>query len=154
MRNPLVSASHTFQASSDALIGKKEAYILVRKKNEKWVLRKEGNEYVADFFVKVTSGATAPIKNTPKEVDAINQVADGREQRKKVTCDCSKPMISRAGGVSEEDMSKRAETVRPQHDEHRERQFVCDSAAMRNVDDIELNGATNDEDMDGLWVPW
>ena len=54
-------------------------------------VRKEGNEYVLDLFVKVPSGATAPIKYKPVEVDAINQVADGREQRKQVTFDCSKP---------------------------------------------------------------
>ena len=28
------------------------------------------------------SGDTAPIKNNPTEVDVINKVADGREQRK------------------------------------------------------------------------
>ena len=36
-----------------------------------------------DLFVKVPSGAAAPIKHKPLEVDAINQVADGREQRKR-----------------------------------------------------------------------
>ena len=61
-----------------------------RKKKEKSVLRKEGNVYVRDFFVKVPSGATAPIKYKPIEVDAILQVADRREQRKRVTVDCSK----------------------------------------------------------------
>ena len=57
---------------------------------EKSVLSKEGNVYVLDLFVKVPSGATSPITYKPVEVDAINQVADGREQRKKVTFDCSK----------------------------------------------------------------
>ena len=62
-----------------------------RKKKEKSMLRRGGNVYVLDLFVKVPSGATAPIKYKPVEVDAINQVADGREQRKQVTFDCSKP---------------------------------------------------------------
>ena len=37
--------------------------------------------YVLDLFVKVPAGATAPIKYKPKEVDAINQVADGSETK-------------------------------------------------------------------------
>ena len=37
--------------------------------------------YVLDLFVKVLSGAVAPNKYKPMEVDAINQVADGREHR-------------------------------------------------------------------------
>ena len=71
--------------------GMKEAYVMNRMKKEKSVLRKEGNLYVLDLFVKVPSGAAAPIKHKPMEVDAINQVADGRERRKRVTFDCSKP---------------------------------------------------------------
>ena len=49
-----------------------------------------------------------------------------------------------------EDRSKRAETVRPQHDEHCERQFVCDSALSAKIDgnDIELNSEADDEDME------
>ena len=43
------------------------------------MLRGEGNVYVLDLLVKVPSGATAPIKYKPMEVDAITQVADGRE---------------------------------------------------------------------------
>ena len=62
-----------------------------RKKKEKSMLRKEGTVHVLDLFVKVPSGATAPTKYKPMEVDAINQVADGRERRKQVTFDCSKP---------------------------------------------------------------
>ena len=58
---------------------------MTRKKKEKSVLRKEGNVYVLDLFVKVPSGATAPFKYKPMEVDATNQTADGREQRKQVT---------------------------------------------------------------------
>ena len=48
-----------------------------------------------------------------------------------------------------EDRSKRTETVRPLH-EHCERQLVCDSALSAKIDmnDIELNGETDDEDME------
>ena len=77
------------QAASDLCIGKNEAYIM----KEKSVLSKEGNVYVLDLFVKVPSGATSPITYKPMDVDAFNQVADGREQRKKVTFDCSKPNL-------------------------------------------------------------
>ena len=52
-----------------------------REEEEKSVLGKAGKLYVS-------SGATAPIQYEPMEVDAINQVGDGREQRKKVTFDC------------------------------------------------------------------
>ena len=47
-------------------------------------------------------------------------------------------------------MSNRAETVRPQFGEHCERQLVCDSAliAKQDMNDIELNGETDDEDME------
>ena len=89
--DPFVSASRIIHARSDFFIGKDEAYIMNRKKNEKAVLRKEGHVCVLDLFVKVPSGAAAPIKCKPVEVDAINQVADGREQRKRVTFVCSKP---------------------------------------------------------------
>ena len=61
-----------------------------RMKKEKSVLRQEGNVYVLDLFVKVPSGAAAPIKYKPMEADGINRVADGREQRKQLTFDCSK----------------------------------------------------------------
>ena len=62
-----------------------------RNKKEKSMLRKEGYVHVLDLFVKVPSDALAPIKYKPMEVDAINQVGDGREQRKRVTLDCRKP---------------------------------------------------------------
>ena len=55
------------------------------------MLRKEGNVYVLDLFVKVASDAVVPIKCKPMEVGAFNQVGDGREQRKRVTFDCSRP---------------------------------------------------------------
>ena len=54
-----------------------------------------GIVYVLDLFVKVPSGAATPVKNKPMEVDAINQVADGREQRKRATFDCSNPTFRR-----------------------------------------------------------
>ena len=140
VRRPLVSASHIMQAGSELLIGKKEVYVTNRMM-EKSVSRKGGNVYVLGLFVKVPSSATAPIKYEPMEVDAINQVADAREPGKQVTLDCSKPFFM-AGGVSVEVRSKRAETVRPLHDEHCECQFVCDSAlsAKSEMNDTELNG--------------
>ena len=72
-----MSASHIIQARSDLFIGKDEAYIMNRKKKEKSMLRKEGNMYVLDMFVKVPSDAVAPMKYEPMEVDAINQFGDG-----------------------------------------------------------------------------
>ena len=82
VRRPLVSASHIIQAGNDLLIGKNEAYIMnTKKKQEQSVLRKEGNVYVLDLFERVPSGAGAPTKYTPMEVDGINQVADGREKK-------------------------------------------------------------------------
>ena len=55
------------------------------------MLRKEGNVHVLGLFVKVPPRAVAPSKYTPVEVDAINQVADGRGQRRRVTFDCNSP---------------------------------------------------------------
>ena len=52
MRRPLVSASHIVQARNDLFIGRNEACIMNRKKEEKSVLRKEGNVYVLDLFVQ------------------------------------------------------------------------------------------------------
>ena len=51
--------------------------------------RKEGNVYVLDLFVRVPSSVASPIVYTPTEVDAINQVADGREPRRRVTFHCN-----------------------------------------------------------------
>ena len=87
VRRPLVSASHIIQAGNDLFIGKDEAFIMNRKKK----LRKEGNVYVVDLFVRVPSSVAAPIVYTPMEVDATNQVADGREQRRRVTFQCNSP---------------------------------------------------------------
>ena len=53
------------------------------------MLREEGNVYVHDLFVRVPSSVAAPIVHTPMEVDAINQVADGREPRRRVAIDCN-----------------------------------------------------------------
>ena len=49
-----------------------------------------------------------------------------------------------------EDSSKPTETVRPQSGEHCESQSECDSALRVNIDGdhIELNGETDDEDME------
>ena len=106
VRRPLVSASHTIQVGNDLFIVKNEAYIMNRKKKEKSVLRKEGHVYVLDLFVRVPPSVAAPIVHTPKEVDAINQVADGRERGKRVTFDCNSSTFLTAGGVSMEDRSK------------------------------------------------
>ena len=88
---PLVSASHIIQAGIDLFTGKGGACIMNRKKKEKSMLRKEGNVYVLDLFVRVPPNATAPVTYTPMEVDAINQVADGRERghRDTFSCNCS-----------------------------------------------------------------
>ena len=80
MRRPVVSAYHIIQAGNDLFIEKDEAYIMNRRKKGKSLLVKEGNVYVLDLFVKVPSSAVAPSKYKPMEVDAINRVADGREQ--------------------------------------------------------------------------
>ena len=85
---PLVSASHIIQAGNDLFIGKDEAYIINRKK-EKSMLRKEGNVYVLDLFVRVPPGVTAPVTYAPMEVDTLNQVADGTARGKRVTFHCN-----------------------------------------------------------------
>ena len=89
VRRPLVSVSHIIQAGNDLFIGKDEAYIMNRRKKEKSMLRKEGNVYVLDLFVRVPPGVTAPVTYTPMEVDAINQVTDGRERGKRVLISCN-----------------------------------------------------------------
>ena len=87
VRRPLVSASHIIQAMNDLFIGKDEAYIINKK--EKSMLKKEGNVYVLDLFVRVPPNVTAPVTYTSMEVDAINQVAGGREQKRRVTFQCN-----------------------------------------------------------------
>ena len=91
VRRPLLSASHIIQAGNDLFVGKDEAYITNRKKKEKSMLRKEGNVHVLDLFVRVPPNVTAPVTYTPMEVDAVNQVADGRGPRRRVTFDCNSP---------------------------------------------------------------
>ena len=56
---PLVSASHIIRGGTDLFIGKDEAYIMNRKKKEKSMLRKEGNVYVLDLFVRVPSNVSS-----------------------------------------------------------------------------------------------
>ena len=72
-----------------------------------------------------------------------------RERKKQVTFECSKLFLT-AGGWSVVDRSQLAETVRPQHDELCECQFVCDSALSAKSDGngIELKGETDDGDME------
>ena len=49
-----------------------------------------------------------------------------------------------------EDKSKRTETARPQGDERCEKQRECDRvlSATNDENDVELNGGTDDEDME------
>ena len=68
VRRPLVSASHIIQAGNDLFVGKDEAYTMNRRKKEKSMLRKKGNVYVLDLFVRVPPGVTAPVTHTPMEV--------------------------------------------------------------------------------------
>ena len=89
LRRPLVSASHIIQGGNHQFIGKDEAYIVNRKKKEKSMHRKEGNVYVLDLFVRVPPSVTAQVIYMPMEVDAISQVADGRERGKRVTFSCN-----------------------------------------------------------------
>ena len=114
---PLVSASHIIQAGSDLFIGKDEAYTMNRKK-ENSMLRKEGNVYVLDMFVRVTPNVTAPVTYTPMKVDAINQ-SSCRQKRAREASHVHLQQLNSltAGVVSVEDRSKRAETVRTQLDE-------------------------------------
>ena len=80
-----------------------------RKKKEKSMLRKEGNVYVLDLFVKMPPGAVAPTKSRtrPWRLTQSIKLTDGREQRKGVTVDCDNPHFLTAQGVSVEDRSKR-----------------------------------------------
>ena len=60
--------------------------------------------YVLDLSVRVPPRVTAPVTYTPMAVDAINQVADGRQRGKRVTISCNSPLFLTAGGVSEPDV--------------------------------------------------
>ena len=150
VRRPLVSASHTIQAGNDLFIVKDEAYIINRKKKEKSMLRKEGNVYVLDSFVRVPPNVTAPITYTPMEVDAINRSRRRKSERKASHVSLQQLNFLTAGGVSVEDRSKRTETVRPPLNERCERRQKCDSvlSATNDENDVELNGETDDEDME------
>ena len=88
-----VSPPHIIQAGTDLFIAKDEACIMNRKKKEKSILRKERNVYVLVLFVRVPPSVTAPVTYTPIEVDAINQVADGREQWRRVTFSCNSSLF-------------------------------------------------------------
>ena len=81
VRRLLVSASHIIQAGNDLFIGKDEVFIMNRKMKEKSMLKKEGNVYVLDLFVKVPPSATTPIRYEP--------MARGRERRKRVAFNCN-----------------------------------------------------------------
>ena len=63
---PGVSLPHIIQAGTDLFIGKDEAYIMNRRR-EKSALRKEGDVYVLDLFVKEPPSAVAPSKYMPVE---------------------------------------------------------------------------------------
>ena len=107
--------------------------------------------YVLDLFVKVPSGAAAPIKYKPTEVDAINQVSDGKRATEASHVRLQQPNFWTAGGVSVEDRSKGTEAVRPQFGECCEKQSECDSAlgAKSDENDVELNGETGEDMEDG-----
>ena len=79
------------------------------------------------------------------KVDATNQVADGRSH-----VPLQQLNFLTAGGVSVEDRSKRTETVRPQLGERCKKRHGCDSVliATNDKNDVELNGETDDEDME------
>ena len=83
------------------------------------------------------------------EVHTIIQVADGKRAQEASHFRRQQPIFL-TGGVSAEDRSQRAETVSPQHDELNECQFVWGSAlsAKNDVNEIELNGVTDDEIME------
>ena len=122
VRRPLVSASHIIQAGNDLFIGKDETYIMNRKRKEKSMLRKEGNEYVLDLFVRVSSGLAAPIVYTLMELDARRW----KRAEKASHARLQQPNFLTARMLSVEDRSKRAETVRPQVDERCEKRRECD----------------------------
>ena len=97
--------------------------------------RKEGDVYLR---------AAAPIEHKPADVYVINQVA-----RKRVTFEESANFLM-AGQVRVEHRSRRKETVSLQREEHYGCQLGCDraSSVKRDGNDIELNGETDDEDVE------
>ena len=82
VRRPWVSASHIIQAGNDLFIGKNEAYIMNRKKEEKSVLRKGATCTSSTLFVKVPAGAPAPAdlmtktQLGPNVTESMSVVAD------------------------------------------------------------------------------
>ena len=88
MRRPLVSASHIIQAGNDLFIGKDDLRIMNRKK-EKPMLRKEGNVYVLDLFVRVPPSVTAPVTYTPmrltQSIKLQTKDSEGSESRSVAT---------------------------------------------------------------------
>ena len=123
-KNTWQKASGVGEAGNDLFIWMDEACIMNRKKKEKSMLRKEGNVYVLDMFVRVPR----LTQSTKSQTDGSR----GRESRSTAT----------AGGVSVEDRSKRTETVRAQSNERCEKRQGCDSvlSATNDENDVELNG--------------
>ena len=140
-RRPLVSASHIIQAGSDLFIGKDEAYIMNRKKKEKSMLRKEGNAFVLDLFVRVPPSVTAPVTYTPMEVDAVNQVADGESEGSESRSVATAHLFD--GRRSERGRQDRKCVSAAKNDEN-----VSVLSATSDENGDELNGETDDEDME------
>ena len=88
VRRPLVSASHIIQAGNGLLVGKDEAYVMNRKKKEKSMLRKEGNVYVLDLFVRVHAqppqSRTRPWRVT-QSIKLQTEDSEGSESRSVAT---------------------------------------------------------------------
>ena len=101
MRRLLVSTSHIIQAGNDLHIGINEACIYEQEEQGEIGAQKGRQRALArQVCGSASTGATAPMKRKPMDVDAINQVADVREQWKQVTFDCSTPFFLMAGKVS------------------------------------------------------
>ena len=98
-----IARGHIIQTRSDLFIGEDEAYIMNRKEEDKSVLRKEGNVYVLDLFVKVPSGAVAPIKYKPMEVDANRSSCRLKRAKEASHVRLQQPNFLTAGGVTVED---------------------------------------------------
>ena len=142
VRRPLVSASHIIHAGNDLFIGKNEAYIMNRKKKEKSVLRKEGNVYVLEL---VREGAMR--RSRAKQRQAHGGRRNQSSCRRKRAKEASHVRLQQP---NVEDRCKRTATVRPQFGERCENRRERDGAlgATSDENDIELNGETDDEDME------
>ena len=89
-RRPLVSASHIIQAGNDLFIGKGEACITNRKNQEKSMLRKEGNVYVLDLFVRLHPArqrqpCTRPPWRSMQSIKLQMEESEGSESRSVAT---------------------------------------------------------------------